>query len=154
MPVTISLELEEAEDSLSLNSSVTGACRSRSLLPRMLPKEGRAGLGFRKSSNSSNPRLSFCGDFFFPAPNQFVLNFDFPEGDSGMALSSGDVGGLAATPTISASSPKLTLADFLLYQILEPSSDATEVPSDSSLRACPGRPTVPVLPSGDKESLC
>lgn len=111
----------------------------------MLPNDGRAGRGVKTS-----PR-SFDMGFRFTTPNQDPFVRALP-GDGGLgAISSGDVGGLAATPTTSASSSKLTLTCFRRATDLLPSSEATDVASDSSLSGGPGRRTLVVLPSGERE---
>ena len=154
-PVTTMPLVDEAVDSLSLlGSSWVGPDSSPSLMARILPNEGRAGRGLSTSSNSSPPLLPAFSSrlgFFLPAPNKVILDLDRPGGDSG-SMSSGEVGGLAATPTTSASSSKLTLTGLRFKPPTRgPSSEPTDVPSDSSLGAGAGRTIDPGTRSGDKD---
>jgi hypothetical protein len=102
------------------------------------------------TTSQSSSLANSAGDFFLPAPSQLIRDLALlPGGESGI-YSSGEVGGLAAALTTSASSSKLTLTDFFLVSIRDPSSEATEVPSDNSLD---GRtlPAVSTLLLGDKD---
>ena len=142
-------DADEELDSLSLKSGIGDLLRPPPRLPRMLPKEGRTCRGLMTTSQSSSLANS-TGDFFLPAPSQLIRGLSLPpSGESGV-YSSGEVGGLAARLTTSASSSKLTLTDFFLLSTRDPSSEATEVPSDSSFDGT-ARPVAPSLPSGDKD---
>jgi len=97
---------------------------------RMLPNDGRAGIGLILSSNSSEGE----GCCAFPRPNQDLFAGSFGEASSGTDGSEGIMAWPEAPSTTTVSSSKLTLTLFFFFRMaFVPSSDIIDVvPSEPS----------------------